>query len=141
MPSTWIPEPTVGGHDISHFTRIGVFPPRSKAFQMYSERDREVSMPQRVRSSGWPTWRMLKSRIPWVPGHEPVDRAVQPGGVSVGKTPTMGRHTPASISARTLGMWPASAMFFTSSMLAPSIPATMARLAGAVLMGSLLMYE
>ena len=56
----------------------------------------------------------------------------------MGKTPTMGRQTPAFIRARTLGMWPASAMFFTSSMLAPSRPATMARRAGAALMGSLL---
>ena len=105
---------------------------------MYSERDREVSIPQRVRSRPSPTWRMLKSMTPWVPGHDPVDRAVQPGGVRVGKTPTMGRQTPAFIRARTLGMWPASAKRFTSSMLAPSMPATMARRAGTALMGSLL---
>ena len=53
-------------------------------------------MPQIVSVSGWPSARMLKSITPCVPGQEPVESAVQPGGVSVGKTPIIGRWTPRS---------------------------------------------
>ena len=67
-------------------------------------------MPQTVSSSRPPSLRMLKSMTPWLPGHAPVEVAVQPGGVSVGKTPIMGRWAPRSSSLPRWGMWPPSTM-------------------------------
>src|SRR6185437_9735007 len=111
-------------------TRIGFFPARSTVFQRYSDFERRVLMPQTVWVSGWPRARMLKSITWWVPGQEPVERAVQPGGVKVGKTPIIGRCAPASKSRFRFGAWPQAIIFLTSSMLAPSIPITIARFAG-----------
>lgn len=91
MPSTCTPAVTVGGHAISHFTRIGRLPARSIVFHRYSDFERRVLIPHNVSVKGCPSARMLKSVTSCVPGHEPVERAVQPGGVSVGNTPTMGR--------------------------------------------------
>ena len=87
-------------------------------------------MPQTVSSRRPPGLRMLKSMTSWLPGQEPVDVAVQPGGVRVGNTPIIGRRTPLPARAARLGMCPPSIIRDTSSMLAPSMPITMARFAG-----------
>ena len=63
-PSTCIPSFTVGGQDISTFTRIGFFPARSAVFHRYSDRERPVLMPHTVSLKGRPNARMLKSITP-----------------------------------------------------------------------------
>jgi hypothetical protein len=72
--------------------------------------------------------------MPCVPGHEPVEVAVHPGGVNVGKTPIMGFHAPCRANFARCGISPHSIKFFTSSIAAPSIPFTMARFAGGIAM-------
>jgi len=73
-----------------------------------------------------------------VPGQEPVASAVQPGGVSVGKTPIIGRWTPRFMSCSRWGMCPQFTMLATNSMLAPSIPMTITFFAGLLILFSVL---
>jgi hypothetical protein len=73
---------------------------------------------------------MLKSATSCEPGQQPVIMLVQPGGVSVGSTPSISRWQPVSISRPRFGACPRSTMCLTISMLAPSSPITIARRAG-----------
>ena len=73
---------------------------------------------------------MLKSVTSCEPGQQPVIRLVQPGGVSVGSTPSISRWQPVAMSCPRFGACPRATMCLTISMLAPSRPITMARAAG-----------
>ena len=125
-----MPRSRVAGQVISCLIITGVLPARSAVVQICSDPEvcaAIVHCAVRIDSpSRWEPHHM----IPCVPCQLPLNSDVQPHGVKVGCVPSIGRETPFASSFAMFGARPQAAMRRHSSMLAPSVPISIAFLAG-----------